>query len=69
MMPRIKLKRAYSLRDKYLHGYGDPSDKTSWKDLASIRWAVARTVDRYVMLSEAKSEYDRRSLLKALSKA
>jgi hypothetical protein len=62
------LKRAYSLRDEYLHGYGDPRDKTSWEDVAKIRWAVGQVVDRYLALTEARSSDNRKALLRSLEK-
>jgi hypothetical protein len=60
------LKHAYDLRNKYLHSLGNPKEAISWKDLAHARWSVIKAVDRYLALTEARSEFSRERLLQSL---
>ena len=59
---------AYRLRDDYLHSFGDPKKKLTWKDLARVRWAVAKAVDKFLDCSSRHLDLDRTALLKRLSK-
>ena len=59
---------AYRLRDDYLHSLGDPKEKLRWKDLARIRWAVAKAVDKFLDYGSRHLDLDRTGLLKRLSK-
>jgi hypothetical protein len=60
------LKHGYDLRDGYLHSLGDMEWATSWQDRASIRWSVTKAVDRYLELTEMRSELNREKLLRSL---
>lgn len=59
---------AYRLRDDYLHSLGDPKKRLTWEDLARVRWAVAKAVDKFLDCSSRHPDLDRTALLKRLSK-
>ena len=60
------LERGYELRDEYLHSLGDPKETISWRDLEQTRWSVTKVVDRYLDLTEQKSQMNREQLLHSL---
>jgi hypothetical protein len=63
-----RLRDAYDLRDKYLHGLGDQGDTTAWEELAKYRCAVAKAVDNYLTLAGTSSGEDRDTLLRLLKR-
>lgn len=65
---RAWINSAYGLRDDYLHSLGDPKKKLTWKDLARVRWAVAKAVDKFLDCGSRHLDLDRTGLLKRLSK-
>ena len=60
------LKRAYRLRDDYLHSLADPKRRLSWAHLARTRWLVATAVGRYIDFAVQRPELGRSELLRCL---